>query len=240
MELTNTEIPPYRPHTGPYRQYMRDIVLGVNDGLVSILLLVAGVVGGGFTSPQVLLAGIAASLAGAVSMAAGEYIATKSQEEVFTGEMELEREHFLYYRDNELDELREMFGGLGLEGELLESVVTTIGRDDDALLKVMMALEFGVVETERRSPLRAMLTSGLLFLAGSLPPIIPFMFDPTPTGGLVVAAILSGIAVFGVGVAKTIATRTSPLLSGIENLGVASLGAVFSYGVGDLYQRLVS
>lgn len=238
--MTNTEIPPYRPHTGPYRQYIRDIVLGVNDGLVSIFLLVAGVVGGGFTSRQVLLAGIAAALAGAVSMAAGEYIATKSQEEVFAGEMELEREHFLYYRDKELDELREMFGELGLEGDLLESVVTTIDRDDDALLKVMMALEFGVVEGTGRSPVRAMLTSGILFMAGSLPPIFPFFFNPTPTAGLLVGAILSGIAVFGVGVVKTIATKTAPLVSGIENLAVAVFGALASYGVGNLYERLVS
>ena len=85
----------YRPHVGPTRQYMRDIILGVNDGLVSIFLLVVGVVGGGLTSQQILLAGVAASIAGAVSMASGEYIATKSQEQVFDREMELEKEHLL-------------------------------------------------------------------------------------------------------------------------------------------------
>ena len=69
-------------HLGPSRQYWRDIILGVNDGLVSTFLLVTGVAGGGMRSRDILLTAIAGALAGAVSMAAGEYIATKSQNEV--------------------------------------------------------------------------------------------------------------------------------------------------------------
>ena len=107
----------YRPHVGPTRQYLRDIILGVNDGLVSILLLVVGVVGGGLTSGQVLLAGVAAAIAGAVSMAAGEYIATKSQEQVFDRELALEKEHLKYHRDVERQEIRDMFGDLGFSPE---------------------------------------------------------------------------------------------------------------------------
>ena len=70
----------YTPHLGESRQYMRDIILGVNDGLVSTFLLVAGVVGGGLTATQVLLTGIAGAVAGMVSMGAGEYIATFKNE----------------------------------------------------------------------------------------------------------------------------------------------------------------
>ncbi len=98
---TAEEIPPYREHQGAHRQYVRDIILGVNDGLVSTFLLVVAVVGGGLSTDGVLLAGVAAAIAGAISMAAGEYIATKSQEEVFEGEMELEREHLKYHREVE-------------------------------------------------------------------------------------------------------------------------------------------
>ena len=80
----------YEPHIGASRQYMRDIILGVNDGLVSTFLLVSGVVGGGMTSAQVLLTGVAGAIAGMISMGTGEYLATKSQDEVFAAEMELD------------------------------------------------------------------------------------------------------------------------------------------------------
>ena len=225
----------YRPHVGTGRQYIRDIVLGVNDGLVSIFLLVAGVVGGGLASREVLLAGLAAAAAGAISMAAGEYIATKSQEEVFDSERELEIEHMKYHRDHELEEFREMFGDMGLPPKEIESVVAALDQDDEAFLKTMMALEFGVIEDERRSPYTAAVLSGLLFLAGSLPSLIPFFFIESTALGLTIGAIGSGIALFAVGVAKTYVTRKSWLWAGTENVLIATAGALIAYGVGSLY-----
>jgi VIT1/CCC1 family predicted Fe2+/Mn2+ transporter len=233
-DVPSTETP-YRDHIGSSRQYMRDIILGVNDGLVSVLLLVVGVVGGGFDSKAVLLAGLAAAVAGAASMAAGEYIATKSQEEVFDSEEELEREHLIHHRERERQEIRDMFGDMGLKPEDVERIVEALDRDDEAFLKVMMALEFGVVEEERRSPYTAAVLSGLLFLAGSLPSVLPFVFITSPWSALAVAAIGSGIALFGVGVLKTITTRKPWLWAGIENVLIAGAGAAVSYLVGSLY-----
>ncbi len=233
-ETTATEIP-YRPHVGPSRQYMRDIILGVNDGLVSVFLLITGVVGGGLGSREVLLAGLAASAAGAISMAAGEYIATKSQEEVFESERELEIEHLEFHRDVELDEIREMFGDMGLGTEDVERIVEALDRDDDAFLKVMMALEFGVVEEERRSPYTAAALSGFLFLAGSMPSVLPFFFVDSTGMALLIAAIGSGIALFGVGVAKTFVTRKNWVWSGTENVLIGTAGALISFGVGSIY-----
>lgn len=225
----------YREHVGPSRQYMRDIILGVNDGLVSVFLLVAGVVGGGLGSRDVLLAGLAAAAAGAISMAAGEYIATKSQEEVFDSERELEIEHLQYHREHEKQEIRDMFGDMGLPGDDVEHIVEALDRDDDAFLKTMMALEFGVVDEERRSPYTAAALSGMLFLLGSLPSVIPFFFVESTGLGLFIAAIGSGIALFIVGVLKTFVTRKSWLWAGTENVLIATAGAIVSYGVGSLY-----
>jgi VIT1/CCC1 family predicted Fe2+/Mn2+ transporter len=233
--VTSAEIPPYRPHIGATRQYMRDIVLGVNDGLVSIFLLVVGVVGGGLATREVLLAGLTGGLAGAISMAAGEYIATKSQEEVFDSEMKLEREHLLYHRDKELDEIREMFGDMGLPPAQVEDVVTALDADDESLIKAMMALEFGIVEEERRSPYRAAIYSGLLFIAGSLPTVLPFVFVESTGRGLLFAGIGAGFALFAVGAAKTVTTRKNPIWSGLENVAIATVGAGLAYAVGSAY-----
>jgi VIT1/CCC1 family predicted Fe2+/Mn2+ transporter len=239
MEPLAAEVtPPYRPHIGPTRQYMRDIVLGVNDGLVSIFLLVVGVVGGGLATREVLLAGITGGLAGAISMAAGEYIATKSQEEVFDSEMELEREHLKYHREMEKDEIREMFGDMGLRSEQVEDVVAALDADDNSFIQVMMALEFGVVEQERRKPLRAAFFSGMLFVAGSLPSVLPFVFVDSTALGVLIAGIGAGIALFAVGALKTVTTRKNPMTSGLENVAIAAAGAALSFGVGSAYNAL--
>lgn len=237
-DLPEEEIPPYREHLGTNRQYWRDIILGVNDGLVSMFLLVAGVVGGALSTRAILLTAIAGAIAGSVSMAAGEFMATKSQEEVFNREMELEREHFRYHREHELEELREMFGEMGLEDPLLEQVVQKFNESDDALMKIMLALEFGVVEEERRSPWAAAFISGSLFLIGAAPSVVPFTVGGiAPATALLWAAVFSGVGLFIVGAIKTLATMGNWVRSGLENLAVAAGGAIVSYFVGVGYQR---
>ena len=228
------EPPPYQEHIGVTRQYWRDIILGVNDGLVSVLLLVAGVVGGGLSADQVLLTGVAGAIAGAVSMAAGEYLATKSQDEVLNAELELEKVHIQHYRASEVQQIREMLADMGVNAGELEAVTAGLTRDDATLLNAMKALEFGVVESERRSPLRAMVMSGLLFFGGSLPSVLPFLLLESTSAGLVWASGLTAIGLFAVGVVKATVTRTGRLRSGLENLLIAGFGGVVAWGVGRL------
>jgi predicted membrane protein (TIGR00267 family) len=237
---TDGVIPPYQEHLGPRSQYLRDIILGVNDGLVSMFLLVVGVVGGGVSSSVVLLAGLSGAFAGAVSMAAGEYMATKSQEEAIDGELELEREHFKYYKDRELDEVREYLANIGVDPAAAEAVVESAAADEDVLMELMKAFEFGVVDDGRRNPFVAMVMSGLLFLAGSLPSVLPFAFMSDPDEALVVAAIGAAIGLFVVGVVKTQMTRTNPLKSGLENVAIAGVGAIISYLIGLGYDSFVN
>lgn len=228
--------PGYKPHIGSSRQYMRDMILGVNDGLVSTFLLIAGVVGGGLTATQVLLTGISGGLAGMISMAIGEYLATKSQDEVFDAEMALEAEHLRDYRAHEKAQLHDMLADMGLEGPGLEQVVEIIDSNDEAMLNMQGALEFGIVDSERRSAIAAGITSGLLFLTGALPSIVPFIFVSDVGVGLILAAVLSGIGLFVVGALKTAATRKNPFVSGAENLALGFIGGVLSYFVGSLFE----
>ena len=172
-------------------------------------------------------------------MATGEYIATKSQEETFEREMTLEREHLKYHRHVEIEEIREMFGGMGLAPDDVEHIVTSLDRDDETFLKVMMALEFGVVDEQRRSPLKAMVASGGLFLLGSFTSIIPFFVIDRPGVALAVAGVVTSIALFGVGAIKTRVTGTNPITSGVENLLFGGAGALLSYGVGVLFDATI-
>ena len=233
MATESSEAPTYTPHIGESRQYWRDIILGVNDGLVSTYLLVVGVVGGGLLIGDVLLTGIAGALAGAVSMAAGEYLATKSQDEVLEAELTLEREHLRDHRDLEVEQLRGMLSDMGIAEDDLDEVVAAFDRSDDAMLNAMAALEFGVVDSERRSPYWAMAASGGLFLVGALPSVVPFaVFDSTGTS-LAVATVLAFASLFVVGAVKASVAKTSKIRSGLENLVIAGVGGVIAWAIGN-------
>ncbi|MCZ6737628.1 MAG: VIT1/CCC1 transporter family protein, partial [Actinobacteria bacterium] len=144
MDVENQDTHEYISHIGESRPYWRDIILGVNDGLVSIFLLVVGVVGGGFDTAQVLLTAVAGALAGAVSMAAGEYLATKSQDEILEAELALERTHIIHFKDQELEQLRGFFTDMGVGEVDLDGVIAGFENNDEAILNAMAALEFGV------------------------------------------------------------------------------------------------
>jgi VIT1/CCC1 family predicted Fe2+/Mn2+ transporter len=229
----HTEPPPYEPHIGETRQYWRDIILGVNDGLVSMYLLVVGVVGGGLDPAQVLLTSLAGAVAGAISMAAGEYLATKSQDEVLEAELALERIHIKEHRGLEVGQLEEMFSDMGIADADLDGVVSAFARSDEAILNAMKALEFGFVESERRSPYRAMLVSGALFLVGSLPSILPFVIFDSNRTAIVWASVLALGGLFAVGVVKARVTRNNWLRSGLENMMIAGVGGLLAWLIGD-------
>lgn len=230
----------YTPHIGESRQYWRDIILGVNDGLVSIFLLVVGVVGGGLDRGQVLLTAIAGAIAGAVSMAAGEYLATKSQDEVLEAEMALEATHIRQFRGVELNQLRGFFVDMGIAEDDLPGVMSAFEDNDEALLNAMAALEFGMVDSERRSPYLAMAASGLLFLAGSLPSTLPFVFISSVSTALVVATILSLLGLFGVGAIKASVAKTSRVKSGLENMAVAGVGGLAAWFIGQAFGATIN
>ncbi len=237
---TSDTPPEYQAHIGDSRQYMRDIILGVNDGLVSTFLLVSGVVGGGLTATQVLLTGVAGALAGMISMSFGEYIATKSQDQVFDAEIALEKIHLRDHRQHEKDQLADMIGAMGLEGDDLSTVVEIIDSSDEAMLNMHAALEFGVVDSERRSPYAAAVASGFLFLLGALPSVIPFAIWDDTTVALLAAAVLSGIGLFFVGAIKTLQTKKNWLLSGSENLVFGLAAGVLSFFVGKAFNNLIN
>mmetsp|Transcript_123424 Transcript_123424/g.356817 ORF Transcript_123424/g.356817 Transcript_123424/m.356817 type:complete len:282 (+) Transcript_123424:80-925(+) len=235
--------PPHIDHLGKHRQYWRDMILGVNDGLISTFLLVSGVVGSGLSSTDILLTAIAGALAGAVSMSAGEYIATKSQNEVLQGEIGLEKLHIRDHKASEMNELNELLETIGIpleNMELREHLFEFYGSHPDALLKLMVALEFGVVEEEERSPVFAAVASGLLFFLGSLPSLMPFALGAESTShALFVACATTVSALLVVGAIKTWATRGNCFTAAVENLVVAGIGGVLAFYIGALFDQII-
>lgn len=214
------------------RNYVRDLILGFNDGLVSVYAIVAGVAGAAFASREIALAGLAASVAGALSMGIGEYLSTKSQTQYYQAEERREREHIRKYPRLERQEVHEMLEEKGYPVDLVAPIAEHIVSDEDRFVEFMMREEFGVGEESERSPLIAMGLVMLAFAVGALFPVAPFLFGLAPLLGLAWSSALSLTGLFLAGAIKANMSRLSPWRSGVEMLLLGAVAAAITYAVG--------
>ena len=216
-----------------FRNYVRDLILGFNDGVVSVFAICAGLAGAGaaFSSGDIAVAGVAALAAGALSMGIGEYISTKSQAQYYESEARRERAHIKAYRSLEMQELRQMLSQKHYPAELVEPLVQHVAGDDDRFVEFMMREEFGVGKESGRSPVSAMLLVMLAFVAGAVFPVLPFVLAPTGTA-LALATALSVAGLFAAGAAKGWVSGLPAFRSGIEMALLGSLAAAITYGIG--------
>ena len=179
---------------------IREIVFGAQDGLVSTLAVVTTVAGATNSVFPIVVAGIAAALAGVFSMAAGEYIGSKSQREIFEAQIENERSE-VDERPGEAEaEVAYMLAEEGLDQDEAARVAAILAQHPEVLLRTMVSKELGIqVQDEHGSPLQGALFMGGAFGLGAAVPILPFLLLPIGTA-LPAAAILTGAVLFGVGV----------------------------------------
>jgi VIT1/CCC1 family predicted Fe2+/Mn2+ transporter len=216
-----------------FRNYVRDLILGFNDGVVSVYALVAGVAGASFSPQGIAVAGVAATAAGALSMGIGEYISTKSQAQYYESEARRERAHIRKYRGLEVQELREMLREKGYPKDLIEPLVQHVAADEERFVDFMMREEFGVGKESERSPVSAMLLVMGAFVVGAALPVLPFVLLPDGDGDALAVATSFAIAgLFAAGAAKGKVSGLSPLRSGVEMALLGGLAAVVTYAIG--------
>src|SRR3990167_9181093 len=164
-------------HTPKGRQ-IREVVFGMNDGLVSTVGFVAGVTGSITESRLVMLTGMASIIAGAISMFIGAYLASKSQREFFEKELERERREIVESPEKERDEIREIFTGHGFTEPEVEMIVHRVTEDKDRWIKFMMRDELGIMDENFDNPFKVGMVMGVSFILGGLPLIFPYVFIP--------------------------------------------------------------
>ena len=214
---------------------LRAAVLGVNDGLVSNLSLVMGVSGAGIASDDVLLTGIAGLIAGAGSMAMGEWISVTSSRELYERELEVERAEIREQPEEELAELQLVYEQKGLTPAQAAELADAIMADEETALETLAREELGIDPQELGgSAWVAAATSFALFVVGAVVPVLAFAFLD---GAAAVAASLgaSVVALFLIGAAITLFTGRSALVSGGRQLAFGLGAAGVTYGVGALF-----
>jgi VIT1/CCC1 family predicted Fe2+/Mn2+ transporter len=221
-------------HRTPGGNAVRAAVLGANDGLLSNLSLVVGVAGSGLAGSAVLITGLAGLLAGAFSMALGEWVSVQSSRELAERQLALETDEIAALPDEELEELRLIYQARGLPEEQALEVAKRLLDDPDNALEVMAREELGIDPDERGgNPWTAAVTSFLLFALGAVVPVLPFLWLDTGPGVLVSAAA-GAAGLFVLGAATSLFTGQGALRSGLRQMLLGLVAAAVTYGVGTL------
>ena len=211
----------------------RAAVLGAGDGLLTNLSLVLGVAGASANASAVRLAGVAGLLAGAFSMAAGELVSVRAQQEMVDREVQVERQELAEDPEGERRELAGMYRAQGLSAEDANTVAQILSANPDIALDTHARLELGVDPQAPGSAWRAAITSFLSFSVGAILPLFPWFF--TEGSGAVIASVIIGaIAALALGAAIGAMSGRSVLGTALRQLAVAAVAAAVTYGVGSL------
>jgi vacuolar iron transporter family protein len=207
-------------------------IYGANDGLAAVFGIVTGVSGATGGSSLVLTAGLAGAVASALSMATGAFLAERSTAEVMEANVERERQEIAEHPEEEREELSLFYQLKGIDEETADALAARLAEQPDAMLKVLAAEEFGASPRGGGNPAQAALAAGLSTGVGAIIPVIPFMFD-TGTAAIVAAAVVSLLAHFAVGAAKSLVTLRSWWGAGLEMTvaGVIVGGATYAVGL---------
>jgi VIT1/CCC1 family predicted Fe2+/Mn2+ transporter len=192
-----------------------------------------GVAGASSENQLIVLAGIAGLLAGAFSMAAGEYISMQSQRELFERQIEIEREELRIMPDVEMAELARVYEAKGLTAKEADLVARRLMQDPDHALDTKIREELGLDPSELGSPTGAAMSSFISFAAGAFIPLGPFLFASGP-GAVVVSVTLALTALFAVGAGVSLLTGRGMVFSGLRQVAIGGIAALVTYMVGSL------
>jgi vacuolar iron transporter family protein len=213
---------------------LRAAVLGANDGLVSILSLVMGVAGATDSNSAVLIAALAGLLAGAGSMALGEWLSVQSSRELYEHQIKIEAEEIAESPDEEQEELALIYQSKGLPEERARELASHMMADKGSILDTLTREELGIDPDELGgSAYEAAFTSFFLFAFGAIFPIFPFLFL-SGSLAIYVSLTVSGVGLFIIGAAITLMTGRSIWFSGLRQVLVGIAAAVLTFGIGRL------
>ena len=211
---------------------LRAAVLGANDGIVSVAALVVGVAGASGGSNQIFITGLAGLLAGALSMAVGEYVSVSSQKDTEIALLEKERFELDNFPEHELTELADIYEKKGLSRETAEVVAKELTTHD--AFGAHAEAELQLDPNDRTSPVQAAVASAVSFLAGALIPFVAILWPPAPLkipvtfGAVLVALLITGIVSARVSGAPMLKVTTRVVVGGM-------LAMLITFGIGKLF-----
>jgi len=218
---------------------LREVVFGAQDGILSTLALVTSVAVAVEQTSTILVAALAGALAGMISMATGAFLGSRAERDVQRAEMAREAEELEAKPAEELAELTVIFQREGKSYEEARHLADEIAQDKDLWLRTLVEKELGFSPEDTTSPVKDAFAMGLSFILAALVPIIPHMvLDGTVAITVSVAAALVGLFALGMGKGRLV--QKSPILQGLEMLGIGVVSAAIGFALGDVIPRLIA
>jgi len=225
---------PSTPHVERHftaTEAVRDVVIGMSDGLTVPFALAAGLSAAVTSSSLIVTAGLAEVAAGAIAMGLGGYLAAKTDTEHFDAEVARERREIAEVPHREVAEVESVMRGFGLEGEPLERVVAAITADRDRWVEFMMRFELGIERPDPRRAFTSAFTIGGAYIVGGLVPLVPYMLVPAVPDAMVWSVISTGVALLAFGAIKGRLTGMNLVRSAVQTLVVGGLAAGAAFGL---------
>ena len=225
---------PHGDVSGSQLNWLRAAVLGVNDGLVSNASLILGMAGASVGNPVILLTGVAGLLAGAASMAAGEYVSMRSQREMFEYQIGLEQQELNAYPEEEAGELAMIYEARGIPAADAKRLADTLIRDPTRALDTLAREELGLNPHDLGSPWTAAIASFLSFAGGAALPLLPFLWrDSSHRVAIAIGLTLAGL--FATGSVVSLFTGRSHWRSGLRMMLIGAAAGGLTWLVGRLF-----
>ncbi|MFC4261748.1 VIT1/CCC1 transporter family protein [Ferruginibacter yonginensis] len=215
--------------------FLRDVVIGMSDGLTVPFALAAGLSGAVASSNIIVIAGIAEIAAGSIAMGLGGYLSGKTEQDHYTNEEK--REHFEVenLREREIEETKEFFANIGLSKEVQEQATEEIARDKDRWVSFMMKYELGLDKPDPKRATKSALNIGISYIVGGIIPLSPYFFTENAIDGLKYSAIATLICLFIFGYVKSKMTGVKPLWGALRVTLIGATAAAAAFGVAKLF-----
>ncbi|WP_375570348.1 VIT1/CCC1 transporter family protein [Ahrensia marina] len=209
--------------------YLQDWVYGGIDGAVTTFAIVAGSLGASLSAKIILILGFANLLADGLSMAAGNYLGTKADNDDAKRLEAVEADHIARFPEGEREEIRQIFAAKGFAGQVLDEAVDVITANRDVWIATMLSEEYGVAAA-RRSPIRAAMATFGGFLVCGLVPLVPFLLGLSNAGWIALAA--TALTFCGIGFGKSRWSLSPWWRSSLETLAIGLSAAIVAFGIG--------
>lgn len=229
---------PATPHVEKHftsSESVRDVVIGMADGLTVPFALAAGLSAAVANTDVIVTAGLAEVVAGAIAMGLGGYLAARTDAEHYAAEEQREHQEIDHLRQREIEEVEQIFREYGLEGDALNSVVAAVASDKQRWVGFMMRFELGLERPDpKRAPISAA-TIGGSYVVGGLIPLVPYMFTRNIGTALEISVAATGVALLCFGAVKGHFTGVSKVKAAVQTLFVGGLAAGAAYWLAHLF-----
>ena len=216
---------------------LRDIVIGMSDGLTVPFALAAGLSGAVDKTSLIVIAGIAEIAAGSIAMGLGGYLAGKTEVDHYNSELKREYDEVETLPDKEKEEVQEFFAGLGFSEELQKEAVNEMTKDKDKWVDFMMKYELGLDKPDPKRAGKSAFNIGFSYVVGGLIPLSPYFFSSTGIEGLKYSAIITLICLFIFGYFKSKMTGVNPWSGALKVMIIGALAAGCAFTVAKLIEH---